>query len=450
MSVQLYLRQKIFSKSEGFTLLELIVVLAGLGILSSLAIPNYMKFLDYAKVDEAKALLNSAAADCLQGLRRDTTGKRIDEPINNDNLSYTRLINTGYIFQKRNEDKFERVTDEEYLPNCREVRITAALEEDRKKRLPDLGFYLTDKGVLRKTASDSGSETKYPANSWAGASTTEEEELIKWLKLNEDIAKAKEECKKNLENFTTGKTMMWNEEKTKSCTDKPPISETPETCTTDGCNKPVWYIDGELCGYSEPDFRECQKAKTTAACQADKDSKAAEQPPWTSTTVAGDQLPNCEKPVWFFEGEDVGSAEGWKPLMCDKNKKDLLGTIHSASVEHCDVSPIYIIGGKEILPHPASRDNAKTEFERLLAENNQARCTQALNADAVERPDGGAYISPTPSGISSPIPADCGLKYWYCKDKIYRSKAEYDADTRCQVKQDPPWYCPWDPNGPGC
>ena len=127
MSVKLYLRQQIFSKSKGFTLLELIVVLAGLGILSSLAIPSYMRFLDYAKVDEAKALLNSAAADCLQGLRRDTTNKRIDEPINNDILSYTRLINTGYTFQKRNEAKFERVADEEYLPNCREVRITVPI-----------------------------------------------------------------------------------------------------------------------------------------------------------------------------------------------------------------------------------------------------------------------------------------------------------------------------------
>ena len=59
------------NNSHGFTLLELIVVLAGLGILSSLAIPNVIKYLDYAKVDEAKSLLDSAAADCLQGLRRE-------------------------------------------------------------------------------------------------------------------------------------------------------------------------------------------------------------------------------------------------------------------------------------------------------------------------------------------------------------------------------------------
>jgi prepilin-type N-terminal cleavage/methylation domain-containing protein len=51
---------------QGFTLIELIVVLAGLGILSSLALPNFMKLLDFNNIDEAKALLNSAAADCLQ------------------------------------------------------------------------------------------------------------------------------------------------------------------------------------------------------------------------------------------------------------------------------------------------------------------------------------------------------------------------------------------------
>ena len=89
------------SNHKGFTLLELIVVLAGLGILSSLAIPNYMKYLDYARVDEAKSLLNSAAADCLQNIRRNST--EVDEILNarygeEDLLSNKRLESAGYKF----------------------------------------------------------------------------------------------------------------------------------------------------------------------------------------------------------------------------------------------------------------------------------------------------------------------------------------------------------------
>ena len=58
------------SESSGFTLLELIVVLAGLGILASLAIPNFIRYLQFAQIDEAKSLLNAAASECLQELRR--------------------------------------------------------------------------------------------------------------------------------------------------------------------------------------------------------------------------------------------------------------------------------------------------------------------------------------------------------------------------------------------
>jgi len=58
-----------FKNIKGFTLLELIVVIAGLGILAGLAIPNFLKYLEQAKIDQAKSLLSSASAECLQMYR---------------------------------------------------------------------------------------------------------------------------------------------------------------------------------------------------------------------------------------------------------------------------------------------------------------------------------------------------------------------------------------------
>ena len=76
-------------KNNAFTLLELVVVLAGLGILSSLAYSQVVDAIKYAKVDEAKALLNMAAAKCLQELRMapeadkgTVTGRLLSDPNN--------------------------------------------------------------------------------------------------------------------------------------------------------------------------------------------------------------------------------------------------------------------------------------------------------------------------------------------------------------------------------
>ena len=64
--------------SSGFSLIELAVVVAELTILSSLAIPNVIKYFDSANLDEIKSLLNSAAADCLQKKRSE------DDPVVDD------------------------------------------------------------------------------------------------------------------------------------------------------------------------------------------------------------------------------------------------------------------------------------------------------------------------------------------------------------------------------
>ena len=418
---------------SGFTLLELIVVLAGLGILSGLAIPNYIKYLDYAKVDEAKSLLNSAAADCLQGLRRKGED-RLNDKVNGDIISFARLKNTGYAFKSETS----RIKNENYLPNCATVFITAALEDDRKKRLPDLGFTLSIDGTLTKISVNSGTDTKFAAESWAGKNTTDEKDLIEWQKLNSAIITAKAACKESLLNFIKspgiGRTKMWDSTKTSQCTTKPPKFEDPATCTADGCTKDVWYIDGEICGYKPEDFRKCQDEKDNALCKAQKAQMASSNA--TTQTIDGDKLANCDSPVWFIDGTDQGSAAAWKPLMCEKNKTALLGTTHSGPVEHCDISPIYIFGGKEILPHPASRSDAKEKFDKLLAENKDEQCSNALREDAKTKSTPGPHISPTPEGMEPIIPEDCGARYWYCQEsgKIYRepnAKEKYEADPDC-------------------
>ena len=156
-------------KPEGFTLVELIVVLAGLGILSSLAIPNYLKYLDYAKVDQAKSMLNSAAADCLQGLRNegvDRLGEITDESILSDEL----MESINYEF-KDGQD------------TCRSIFIQTT-NNTTPQRLPDLGFVISERGKVSKQAVDAGGETTAPAKSWAGSNTSSVEGLEEVLEYN--------------------------------------------------------------------------------------------------------------------------------------------------------------------------------------------------------------------------------------------------------------------------
>ena len=64
-------RRKEVVLSLGFTLLELIVVIAGLGILAGLAFPNFLKYLQYARNDEASSFLSALSSECLQHYRID-------------------------------------------------------------------------------------------------------------------------------------------------------------------------------------------------------------------------------------------------------------------------------------------------------------------------------------------------------------------------------------------
>ena len=62
--------QKIITNNNtGFTLIELVIVISGLAALSSFAIPSYMNTVKLNKAEQAKAIVNGYAADCLSQYR---------------------------------------------------------------------------------------------------------------------------------------------------------------------------------------------------------------------------------------------------------------------------------------------------------------------------------------------------------------------------------------------
>ena len=318
---------------SGFSLIELMVVIAGLGILSSFAIPSLIKYFDYASVDEAKSLLNSAAADCLQNLRRqgpDSLTQKVDTNI----ISQERLKNTGYKFQESGTTDI-----------CGNVLITATLE-NKKDRMPDLGFTIDAKGNLVKVAVDTGSDTSYAAKSWAGKNVTEAAGLKELMDYNKAILDAKASCIESfnswLKNSGDGKFNTWNDVATSGCPSKPP-KVVSSTCTTNGCNSPIYALDNVIVGNTKEAYDAAFKAKYDALCAGELVKKRGER--YHSFGGRRTTIQLRLEAILVFEGENAGSSDAWKGLRAKAAKK-LLNTTHSGPVEHCEF-PIYICGVKK-------------------------------------------------------------------------------------------------------
>lgn len=86
------------SRSQGFTLIELMIALAVVGILSAIALPSYNTYITKAKLKESMDFLEKAKLHV--ALYRQDGGKLSD--LNNSNAAFTKLglkkiINTKYL-----------------------------------------------------------------------------------------------------------------------------------------------------------------------------------------------------------------------------------------------------------------------------------------------------------------------------------------------------------------
>ncbi|MCX5938615.1 MAG: prepilin-type N-terminal cleavage/methylation domain-containing protein, partial [Cyanobium sp. LacPavin_0920_WC12_MAG_62_9] len=85
----------------GFTLIELIVVVAVLTILGGIATPSVMAYIRTAHVNEGKALLNAAVSDCLRTAGSTPQNLATTTPVTlQEALAGTRATPLGYTIEK--------------------------------------------------------------------------------------------------------------------------------------------------------------------------------------------------------------------------------------------------------------------------------------------------------------------------------------------------------------
>ena len=267
---------------NGFTLPELIVVVAGLAILSSLAIPNVLNRIKLNRVEEVKALMNSYASDCL-GKYRVFDGNNITAyleettPFGLDNM---KLSSLGYkIDGQKNK--------------CNHVALIP-LENDEKD-LYALDFRIND-GLVLKTATPSDNPAYLNScRNWAGENCGLSEEQKREFERIAALLKARSECESNylkwLSDGNSGEFVSWNKES--------------ETCTLK-----VWAFEGRPVSSSEA-VEQALNDKYGKACLEWRQSKKA------SNSISPNGNPESKSPecggvnYWFHSGKEFTNKSDW-------------------------------------------------------------------------------------------------------------------------------------------
>ena len=193
------------NNNSGFTLIELVIVIAGLSALASFSIPNILSSLKLNKIEEAKAIMNGYAADCL-GKYRISTDPNIMEESTPDQLDNLKLETLGYKIDG-NKNK------------CSNIAIKPANENE--KNLYAFEFQIADGKIAKFGTPSDNPRFLNSCRGWAGKNCgLSEAQKAEFARLAA-IAKAKSTCLSDYTNWlaaeSSGAYVSWDDKK-ESCT----------------------------------------------------------------------------------------------------------------------------------------------------------------------------------------------------------------------------------------
>ena len=329
--------------NSGFTLIELVIVIAGLSALASFSVPNFLNSIKLNKIEEAKAIMNGYASDCLGKFRISTDPAEFIENATPDELDGVKLGTLGY---QIDGDKNK----------CSHIAIKPANEKDEK--LFAFDFRMSSDGLILKTASPSSNPRFLNScRGWAGKncglSDAQKAEFARLAAL----AKAKSECVSAYNSWlsagSSGESVSWdnnNETCTRAvfafegvpvnslsavdqalkakygraCQDwttskKNTISPNgaPETKNPECGGVNYWFHSGNIfttqAAWTDYDYQ--LKAQ---ACVAERSKKLTSGFSGKTTYGPTPGPEPCGKTVWLCNGEEYNSPDAWSNTPCGR------------------------------------------------------------------------------------------------------------------------------------
>ncbi len=259
---------------DGYSLVEIVVVLAVLSTLAAISIPNVLQTIKSNRINEAKILMDSYASECLKEYRLGNDLSIASPPT----YSESKLISLGYKKSANSScSKFSiepHVSDKIYFQmDFRIGEESGTLIKTATPKSDPIGSNL-----CKSWAGDLCSGSDIEKNNWDSIFLTE---------------KNKAKCEAD---FFTWKNTL------------PSGSNNRWDDATNSCSKKIWVHKNYIAD-SETNYQDIKKSEE---CSSDKE---------IYSTYTGEQyIPSCQKTFYFYQGIDMGSKNLMQVKLIEENE----------------------------------------------------------------------------------------------------------------------------------
>lgn len=351
-------------QKNGFSIIELITVIAGIAILTSIAATTFKNIFSDLENDEAQAHLNSLAAECLEIQSRLTNS---EEEMGSPSSAKPDLL------EKNNyevDDKFS---------NCSYFQINP-IDSSSESHFP-MGFGIFNNKATKFGIAGSNEKVVSSCRNWAGSKNcvdSQGKSFNKFFRHMDLVRQNRASCIADLNSYIEdtpnpsngGPTKAWDIEKTTGCSSKQPkpnneTSYRSSDCRAVGCTMDAYIAGGKIVAYSEEDYDEFEN-NLPSACE--------------------------ESIVKHIKNDHEGAPE------------------EIPSLEGCS-DPIYFCEYAQV---------SESKYNKCSIEYARAQCD--IDLEEIRKSKSGG-----PHQISGAGLPPCGQNVWVCKNVIYDTDDKYKA-----------------------